>query len=198
MNTTTRSQPSFARLVLFLLVVAAVSAFAVGYAYGITNPIIEQRAAEELINGYHEVYAGAEDYVPMTELPESDVITGIIEAKSGGQTVGALYTVNASGYGGTVSILVGFDVESQTITGIKILSQSETPGLGANCAQDWFAQRFAGKSASSDLTVVKVATEDPSQVQAITAATITSSAVTDGVNAARQHFAENFSSEGGD
>ena len=51
-----------------------------------------------------------------------------------------------------------------------------------------------GKSAAEDLAVVKVETTDPGEVQAITAATITSNGVTAGVNAARQDFAANYGS----
>ena len=89
---------------------------------------------------------------------------------------------------------VGFDIAEKQVTGIKILSQAETPGLGANCANTWFAERYMGKSAAEDLAVVKVETTDPGEVQAITAATITSNGVTAGVNAARQDFAANYGS----
>ena len=67
------------------------------------------------------------------------------------------------------------------ITGIEILSHSETPGLGANSTKLAFKNRFVGKSGT--LTVSKTS-NDGENVQAITAATITSKAVTSAVNAA--------------
>ena len=83
-------------------------------------------------------------------------------------------------------------MKQRRITGVKVLNQSETPGLGANCTNAWFSERYIGKTAEQDLTVVKVETSSPAEVQAITAATITSAAITDGVNAARQDFAASY------
>ena len=86
-------------------------------------------------------------------------------------------------------MLVGFDIATGSIKGLKILSQGETPGLGGNCVQPWFAERFSGKTADRELKIVKVGTSEADEVQAITASTITSTAVVAGVNAARADFA---------
>ncbi|MBQ3136810.1 MAG: RnfABCDGE type electron transport complex subunit G [Clostridia bacterium] len=95
-----------------------------------------------------------------------------------GNEIGYVFTAGAKGYGGTVSVMVGLDKEG-TVTGIEILSHSETPGLGANAVKDDFKGRFTGKSGI--LTVDKVS-NDGQNIQAITAATITSKAVVSAVN----------------
>jgi electron transport complex protein RnfG len=77
-------------------------------------------------------------------------------------------------------------------TGIKILSQAETPGLGANAEDSFFTDRFKGKSIEEPLEVVKQEPAGDNQILAITSATITSKAVANGVNIARAHFTENF------
>lgn len=101
-----------------------------------------------------------------------------------GNTAGYVFTSGAKGYGGTVSVMVGIDTEGK-VTGIEILSHAETPGLGANATKDSFKERFKGKS--GELTVDKNSNEGQN-IQAITAATITSKAVTSAVNAAIAEF----------
>ena len=93
-----------------------------------------------------------------------------------GSIVGRVYTAAAKGYGGTVGVMVGIGADGK-ITGIEILSHSETPGLGANSTKPAFKNRFvrqipAGGSPSASTS------DDGENVQAITAATITSKAVT--------------------
>ena len=73
------------------------------------------------------------------------------------------------------------------ITGVEILSHGETPGLGANAVKPDFKNRFIGKS--GQLTVDKNS-NDGQNVQAITAATITSKAVTGAVNAVTAAYQE--------
>ena len=149
----------------------------------------------ELHCRFPEKQAFSEMLVDLCDFLKPDLcFTDGILAMEGGETVGVLYSVNVSGYGGTVEILVGFGIEAKEITGVKVLNQSETPGLGANCTNAWFSERYIGKTAEQDLTVVKVETSSPAEVQAITAATITSAAITDGVNAARQDFAASYGS----
>ena len=130
----------------------------------------------------------------MIVLPEGKSYSEVVTLESGltycigsdeeGNEVGYVFTTGAKGYGGTVSVMVGLDLEG-TITGIEILSHSETPGLGANATGDSFKSRFVGKS--GELTVDKNS-NDGQNIQAITAATITSKAVVSAVNAVITEF----------
>ena len=81
-------------------------------------------------------------------------------------------------------MMVGVDLEG-TVTGISILSLSESPGLGANAKEAWFQDQFVG------MTAPVAVEKDGGQVQAITSSTITSRAVSNGVNAAINWAAEN-------
>ncbi|MDO5123194.1 MAG: RnfABCDGE type electron transport complex subunit G [Eubacteriales bacterium] len=102
-----------------------------------------------------------------------------------GNCVGVAVPSSAKGYGGEVSIMVGFDTEGN-ILGVDILSQSETPGLGANCVKDDFKNQYAEKIPESGaFNVVKDAgKKGEGDIVAITSATITSKAVTEAVNGA--------------
>lgn len=113
-------------------------------------------------------------------------ITYCVGTDDSGNQVGYVFTAGAKGYGGTVAVMVGLDNDG-VITGIEILSHAETPGLGANAVKPDFKNRFTGKSGT--LTVDKVS-NDGQNVQAITAATITSKAVTNAVNLVTAAFEE--------
>ncbi len=91
--------------------------------------------------------------------------------------IGYVATAAAKGYGGDVQVMIGVDL-NLSIAGIEILSQSETAGLGANCENPQWLSQFVGKSGT--LAVNK----DGGEIDAITASTITSRAVTSAVNKA--------------
>lgn len=97
-----------------------------------------------------------------------------------GNCVGVAIPSSAKGYGGEVSIMVGFNTEGE-ILGVDILSQSETPGLGANCVKSDFRSQFEQAVPENGAFAV---TKDGGDIVAITGATITSRAVTDAVNEA--------------
>ena len=102
--------------------------------------------------------------------------------------------MSTKGYGGQIQLMVGISKEGK-LAGIKILSQSETPGLGANATLPSFYEQYKEKPISKDLEVVKSGTSEDNQIQALTGATITSKAVTTGVNEAIKFYQENL--EGG-
>lgn len=79
------------------------------------------------------------------------------------------------GYGGDVGLMVGIDMESDTILGVGVTTHSETPGLGAKAKDDpGFTDQFKGVSLAEPIKVNK----DGGQINALSGATITSRAVT--------------------
>ena len=101
-----------------------------------------------------------------------------------GNVVGCAINVAPVGFGGPISIKVGFDVNG-VIWNTKVLSQAETPGLGAKCVEPSFSDQFKGwNPAEKDLAVKK----DGGDVDAITASTITSRAYADGLLLATKVF----------
>jgi electron transport complex protein RnfG len=101
-----------------------------------------------------------------------------------GNTVGCAINVAPVGFGGPIAIKVGFDVNG-VIWNTKVLSQAETPGLGAKCTEASFSDQFKGfDPAQKNLSVKK----DGGDVDAITASTITSRAYADGLATASKVF----------
>ena len=116
--------------------------------------------------------------ITATDITATDIALSNTDIAEGTKYhIGYVATSASRGYGGDVQIMVGIDL-SLNVTGVKIVSQSETPGFGANCEKpEWLAQ-FEGMSGT--LAVEK----DGGEVDSITAATITSRAVTSAINKA--------------
>lgn len=92
-----------------------------------------------------------------------------------GKLIGRVLKVEAPGYSSIINALVGIDLENK-VTGIGIVSQQETPGLGANIEKEDFLRQFIGKT--RDEMMIK---KDGGEIDAITGATISSKALTEGV-----------------
>jgi len=101
-----------------------------------------------------------------------------------GNTVGCAINVAPSGFGGPISIKVGFDING-VIWNTKVLSQAETPGLGAKCVEPAFSDQFKGFDPAQKTLAVK---KDGGDVDAITASTITSRAYAEGLSLAVKVF----------
>ncbi len=106
-------------------------------------------------------------------------------AKNGEEDLGYIFVTESKGYAGTVSVMTGISLD-ENITGIIILQQSETPGLGANCTNEEFTNRF--RQEANELTVVKNTPSGNGNIEALTGSTVTTDAVTDAVNEAIELF----------
>ena len=117
-------------------------------------------------------------------------VDAIYVSKKGEEVVGYIYKCTVGGFGGDVVLLAGINMDS-TLSGAKVITHSETAGLGATAANEgegaWINQ-YEGKSIATDMEVIKSGTATDSQVNSITGSTITSVAVTGGVNLARAVF----------
>lgn len=160
-----------------LTVIALIAGAALGYVNELTKGPIEEIKAQQLADGIKKVL-GADD-LTVSATAELEGGTTIYTTDKGV----AVKTSDPKGFGGTLTVLVGFDVEG-TIKGYQILETKETPGLGVK-AEFWFQEgqkgNIIGKNpATNNLTVSK----DGGEVDAITASTITSRAFLRAVNAA--------------
>lgn len=178
---------------LILFAITAISALILAVVNNVTAPVIAANNAKKQAEAMQKVIPGAagfsDENLAMKFLLSSGDSAGklsnisqIFEAKdSNGNTAGYAVMVNPNGYGGGISMVVGVS-EDGTVTGVDIISQSETAGLGARCTEDGFKAQFTGKKAN--ITVAKGGNGDENSIDAISSATITSKAVTSGVNAA--------------
>lgn len=108
-------------------------------------------------------------------------------AIKGGETAAYIFTENSKGYGGNVSVMTAVKPDG-TVAGVAILDVSnETPGLGQNAAKESFYSQYAGLKKGVSL-LKNGAKAENNEVDAVTGATITSTAVTRAVNAALDDF----------
>lgn len=122
---------------------------------------------------------------------------GVIEAYRGkdkaGKTVGYCFKTAPSGFGGAITMMVGVNTVGE-VTGVKITEMAETPGLGAKASDENWIKQFINKK--GNLSVTKTGNPGESEINAISGATITSKAVTDGVNTAVKAAQQLMAKEG--
>lgn len=174
------------KLGLNLFIICAIAAGLLAGTNQITEPIIAQRNEQANNEARQTVLPGVSDFKVLDKSKyKNDGSVEIVEVYEGlnGSDV-AGYTIKAlpGGYGGSIEIMVGIKSDG-TISGINIGNMTETPGLGAKAKEEAFYGQYAGKPAT-ELSVIKSGTPGETEIQAISGATITSTAVTTGVNAA--------------
>jgi electron transport complex protein RnfG len=108
----------------------------------------------------------------------------VFEAKTEGQLAGWVVKTAGQGYADKIEMLIGLDPMIEKITGIFVLDQKETPGLGNKIVTDEWRSQFLAKSTAQPLATVKAKASAGNEIDAITGATISSKAVTDIINAA--------------
>ncbi len=99
-----------------------------------------------------------------------------------GNLAGWVVKASAQGYADKIELLLGIDAKVDTITGIFILEQKETPGLGNKITFPEWRGQFLGKKTSTPLEVIKGGPSGPATIDTVTGATISSVAVTNIVN----------------
>lgn len=173
-----------------LFIICAVSVLILSVASETTKEAIAQQNEKTEAISMQTVLPDATSFENKQEISEGNVYL-ITDGMKDGQKVGYVIGVTSSGFGGELKIMVGVSLDG-TIQGANVLSHSETPGLGAKSQEPEFIDQYKGQSTDKELVVVKTAPSSDGQIQAITAATITSKAVTVGVNDAIAYFNSNL------
>lgn len=145
----------------------------------ITKDIIAELAVKEENSAKQEVLASATEFLEISYTGNG--VETVYEGKSNGKRVGYCVKVSPMGYGGEISMMVGVGIDNK-VTGVKIISMNETPGLGARAKEESFINAYIGKKPG--IKVIKSGTPSPNEISAISGATITSKAVTEGINSA--------------
>ena len=103
--------------------------------------------------------------------------------KNGSTVSGYVFTTKTKSYGGDLSVMTGIS-KAGKVTGVVILSISDTPGLGLNAEKESFRNQYKQAVLAKEFEVIKSGTAAAGQINAMTGATITSKAVTTCVNGA--------------
>ncbi len=182
---------------LVLLIFGAISGGVLAFSNSKTAPIIEKRAAEESVKAYKELFKDADEVIAIDEgklaeiKAENTFVLEVFEAKKSGEIIGYAFKTKSSGYGGDIITASAFNVDG-TISGIKILANSETPGLGTKVVEDpSYGASYVGKSVANDLVLAASPAGD-NEIQLLSGATISSNGVMTGVNEARKVYLNYF------
>jgi electron transport complex protein RnfG len=185
-------ESTFTNMVIVLTIVSLIAAFSLASVFNMTKEPIEQAALKKKLKAIADV-APAFDNDPNAEMfklpafnPTADDSLEVYPAKKNGKIVGyAIKTYTMKGFSGLIELMVGFEKDG-TIKNYSVLKHSETPGLGTKMGV-WFNnvnkpnQCILGKNPKNvNMTVSK----DGGDIDAITAATISSRAFLDAINRA--------------
>jgi len=177
-------------IALRLILITAVAGLLLGMTYSVTkDPIAiqQQMAASE---SRRQVLSDAADFeqIDLSALSLPEEYSVVQEAYWGlkdGEKVGITVYMIVKGYSAGLNITVGIGADG-TVAGVAIGSHSETPGLGAKAADAGYLAQYNGLNPPAK--VVKSAPQEAGDVQAVTGATITSTAVANSVNLAAQLY----------
>ena len=177
---------SFKNMTICLFAICLVCSALLAGVYALTAEPIAAAAAAKNEAAIKQVLPDAAVTIEEERTVEMDGVTYTynLAYDEPGNTVGCAINVSSLGFGGPISVKVGFDANG-VIWDTKVLSQSETPGLGAKCVEPAFSDQFKGFDPAQKKLSVK---KDGGDVDAITASTITSRAYTDGLALAVKVF----------
>lgn len=150
---------------------------------GVTKPKIEAFKLQELKKAIADVLPPYNSY---EEMNGNGMILYVGREDTLAEPVGIAFEAVGNGFQGKISIMVGIKPDFSEITGIKILEQIETPGLGTKIVEDptnkadpyWFTNQFRSLNTAPQIEVIKnIKPSKDNEIQAITGATISSRAV---------------------
>ncbi|MDD3726146.1 MAG: RnfABCDGE type electron transport complex subunit G [Candidatus Ratteibacteria bacterium] len=154
---------------LVILIITTLVGYLLAQVYKVTKPKIDEQKKQEEQQLYREIFPEGVEFV------EENGYVAVYDGDK--KPLGRIYHIVQAGYGGPIVIKVGFDIEGN-IKGVRILEHTETPGLGARITEKSFLDQFSGKS-GNQLYLKKYSSEGT--IDAITGATISSKAVSDGI-----------------
>jgi electron transport complex protein RnfG len=181
METTTANTNirDYIRPTISLVLIALVVTVLLALTYSATKPMIEKLQKERADAAREEVLPDANGFTEITLDTDAENVEDIYTADNGSGTV---VTVTDKGFGGNIRVMVGLDAGGR-IVGVKVLSHTETPGLGTKAMTEEYLAQYKG---AVGVKTKKLDTDraDATEIDTISGATITSNAVYRAVNRA--------------
>ena len=159
--------------VLVLVCICLVVTAMLAYINSVTSPIIAKAEQEKTEQAMSEVLTEADSFKPLEIENLPDRVTVVYTANNGS---GYVFMLTTKGYGGDMKLICGMKSDG-TIEQCKTLSHAETSGLGSKTAEDPYRNQYIGKNSDT-----------LSEVDAITGATISSTAYKNAIEDAFKAF----------
>ena len=185
---------------MILFVITLVAGVLLGIVYQVTKAPIAYQEQLAQTKANQEVFPDADsfadadlDAAQAKKILESDAAYAKVSIDSvktaidaSGKAIGYVLQISSGGYADDIVFTMGLTNDG-TLNGISLISISETPGLGMN-AQKVLVPQFRSVQVGDLFEVTKTKKASDNQIEAISGATITSKAVTNGVNAGVLYF----------
>lgn len=177
------------KMAFVLTLICTVSGFLLALVHGFTKGPIEyavlknvkEPAIKAVLTGFDNDPVKDLVKIPMGKDKKGKAVElKVFPAKKDGKTYAVAFETSANGYHGPIGVMVGIDAAKNDISGISIVSHSETPGLGARIVQTDFTDSFKDKSLENEL--------NKDDINALSGATLSTNGVVAAVNQARDLF----------
>lgn len=170
--------PHFIRVAGVLMGIGFFSAFFLSLMADYAYPLIEKNREARLRKSIYTVLPETKTYHLVNN--ENNIYKGLNKDSIG---TGYAFVAEGGGYQGIIKIMIGIDILKKKISGLKILENVETPGLGSKISSDKFQNQFIGKLLNKPIEyILNKNPQAPFEIQAITGATISTRAVVNIVN----------------
>lgn len=186
---------------VILCLITLIAGILLGFVYDITKEPIAEQNEKTKIAAYNSVFDTLDRYENVENLSslqnavdeagyDAVSVDEVVSAyDSGSAFLGYIITVtDGEGYGGDIKMTVGIDTDGY-ITGLELLDINETAGLGMKAKDSSFRSQFVGIKAN-EIVYTKSGKATDNEIDAISSATITTNAVTNGVNGALAVYRE--------
>lgn len=181
------------KLIVVLTSIGLISGGSLAGVYKLAHPLIEKNRLIELKKAIFEVLPEAKSY----KESEKNGLKAYYGLDDKEMPVGIAFEAQGNGFQAKIVMMVGIDNEFEKLKGMKVLYQIETPGLGNKIENESFSMQFRGLSVNPVIEYVKnKKPEKPNEIQAITAATISSSAVVKILNKEIKRMSKTFKGTG--
>lgn len=177
-------------IIKMLVVLTAISGICGFLLAGVRSATSERIEEQELLNvkgpAVKSVLSGSDnDFIKDRQVIElGGKKYTVFIGKKDGKPWAMAYEVSGKGFGGDIGVMLGFDLESDSLTGIGITLHKETPGLGSRITEETFSGGFKGRGADRDFKIKG----DGGEIDAITGATVSSRGVCAAVNSGAQIY----------
>jgi electron transport complex protein RnfG len=157
----------------------------------VLSPKIKENKINETLERVPELIAGSpkrdkKGAIPLLEIKPKTIevkkkgrktFYSVFQATRDGKAAGWVVKSSGQGYADKIELLIGFDPLIHKITGLFILGQKETPGLGNKIIETGWRKQFVNKITGKNIIAVKTKAASPNEIDAITGATISSRSV---------------------
>lgn len=182
------------KMIVVLTVISVVMGVTLSLVESITREPIEYSrlkfvkgpAILSILSGYDNDPIKDFKKVELQDLNGTPIRKSLFPGKKNGKPFAVVFEIAGKGYHGKLGIMIGIDLSTEKLTGMRVMTHSETPGLGARAVEPQFYNQFSG------LSLKEVALSGRGgKINAITGATLTSQGVIDAVRSGLELFIKN-------